>query len=145
MIDRNGWIRLDQLQKPEWVTDWLSDWLSEKVTTREAIASKNSHRHGHISVINYGTQPPASVANFFQSSLCQTFIGEDRQQTDESYRTESDFLKIQEQNSSLSNKVVCLFIWKWSMDVLSKKSRRLLLTICSVQKYMSWLSAPVSQ
>ena len=25
----------------KWVTEWLSDWLSEKVTTREAIASKN--------------------------------------------------------------------------------------------------------
>jgi hypothetical protein len=25
----------------EWLSDWLSDWLSEKVTTWEAIASKN--------------------------------------------------------------------------------------------------------
>ena len=25
----------------DWVTEWVTDWVSEKVTSREAIASKN--------------------------------------------------------------------------------------------------------
>ena len=34
-----GWLNGNWLS--EWLTEWVSDWVSEKVTTREAIASKN--------------------------------------------------------------------------------------------------------
>jgi hypothetical protein len=32
---------LSYLRKPDWLTEWVTEWVSEKVTTREAIASKN--------------------------------------------------------------------------------------------------------